>query len=126
MHVLQIIESAYRATFEEQDDTVVWFTRAIAAAGARVDVLLLGAAANYGAPNQDSSGLAIGTWSQRHAPAMQSELDKLLQAGARITVIQEDLVERGLDADTVLAGIEVLPRKALSTRFGQYERIWKW
>jgi len=34
MHMLQIVESAYRATLEEQDDLVLWMTHAMRSAGA--------------------------------------------------------------------------------------------
>ena len=36
MKTLQIIRTAYRATIEEQDDTVVWITRAMRGAGAEL------------------------------------------------------------------------------------------
>jgi sulfur relay (sulfurtransferase) DsrF/TusC family protein len=126
MRVLQMIEPAYRATLEEQDDTVLWFTRAIRAAGAHADVLLLGSAANYAVRDQEASGLAIGEWSQRHPPAIERELSRLLESGARVAAVHEDLAERGIAETSLIPGIEVLGRKALSQHLGAYDRVWKW
>jgi sulfur relay (sulfurtransferase) DsrF/TusC family protein len=126
MRVLQMIEPAYRATLEEQDDTVLWFTRAIRAAGANADVLLLGSAANYAVRGQQASGLAIGEWSQRHPPAIDVEIGRLLESGARVAAIHEDLKERGIAEASLIPGIEMLNRKALSQYLGAYDRVWKW
>jgi hypothetical protein len=126
MRVLQIIEPAYRATLEEQDDTVLWFTRAIRAAGAPADVLLCCTAVNYCVRGQDAEGFRVGGWAQRHPPAIEHEITKLIEGGARVAAIAEDLAERGIHTEAILPGIEVLSRKSLGGLCAQYDRLWKW
>ena len=126
MRVLQIIEPAWRATLEEQDDTVLWFTRAIRAAGARADVLLCGTAVGYAVRGQDANGFHLGGWSQLHPPAIEHEISKLLESGARVAALAEDLAERGILTEAMLPGIEILSRKSLGGLCDQYDRIWKW
>jgi sulfur relay (sulfurtransferase) DsrF/TusC family protein len=126
MRVLQIIEAAYRATLEEQDDTVLWFTRAMRGAGAAADVLLIGTAVSYAVRGQNSAGLSIGAWSQRHPPALEHEITQLLTSGARVSALTEDLEERGIAAGSMIGGVERRSRKELGSLFAQYDRIWKW
>jgi sulfur relay (sulfurtransferase) DsrF/TusC family protein len=126
MRALQIVEQAYRATLEEQDDTVLWFTRAIRAAGAAADVLLCGAAVNYAVSHQDAAGFRVGAWSQVHPPAVETDLAKLIEGGARVAVLAEDLAERGIATESLARGIERLSRRSLGGLFAQYDRVFKW
>lgn len=126
MRVLQIIEPAHRATLEEQDDTVLWFTRALRGAGAAADVLLVGSACGYAARGAQCPALAIGDWQQQHPPAIEHEIGKLLESGARVYALREDLAERGLGAQAISPGIAVRSRAELPGLLDEYDRVWKW
>ena len=60
MKVLSILSSGYRATLEEQDDTVLWISQALRRAGADVDLLLRSSSVNYVVEGQRVAPLGIG------------------------------------------------------------------
>jgi len=126
MKVLQIIPTAYRATIEEQDDTVVWITHAMAGAGAGLAVLLCGNAVNYLAEGQDASGVCIGAWRQTQPPRVASDVTGLMAKGVTIYCVAEDLEERGLRERVPLRGVRIVPRGQLAALFEEFDQAWRW
>jgi sulfur relay (sulfurtransferase) DsrF/TusC family protein len=124
--VLSIIETAYRATLEEQDDTVVWITHALKGANADIDVLLRGNAVNYAVRGQDASGLSFGEKRQTQPPRLDEDVAKLAQKGVKVFLVAEDLADRGLGRADLIGGIDTVSRSALPKLFGGYDQVWHW
>ncbi|MEW5851538.1 MAG: hypothetical protein AB2A00_22300 [Myxococcota bacterium] len=124
--VLQIIETAYRATLEEQDDPVVWITHAMKGAGADLHVLLRGAAVNYAVKGQDASGLSFGARQQTQPPRLDDDVAKLVGKGVEVFLVQEDVAERGLEGSDLISGIKPIPRASVPKLLGGYDQVWHW
>jgi sulfur relay (sulfurtransferase) DsrF/TusC family protein len=124
--VLQVVESAFRATIEEQDDTVVWLTHAMRGAGGQLGVLLRGNAVNTAVKGQDPSGLRIGDRLLSHRTDLADDLVKLVAKGVPVAVVSEDLAERGLTQADLVPGLEIVPRAAVPDLFEKFDRVWHW
>ncbi len=126
MRTLQIIDVAYRATLEEQDDPVLWITHAMRGAGADLSVLLTGNAVNYAVAAQDAAGLQIGGWRQAHPPRVATDLGDLLAKGVRVFAVAEDFDVRGISRNALVEGVDVIPRGQIAMLLEQFPRIWHW
>lgn len=126
MKALNVIATAYRATLEEQDDTVLWLTHAMKGAGAELDVLLQGNAVNYAAKAQDIVPLAFGERVQRHAPRLAEDVAGLIGKGVEIYIVAEDLAERGLADGDLIDGLKPVARGDLPALFDGYDQVWHW
>jgi intracellular sulfur oxidation DsrE/DsrF family protein len=126
MKALNIIECAYRATIEEQDDTIVWLNHAMKAAGADLSVLLRGNAVNYGVRGQDAAGLAFGGWRQTQPPRIADDIASLIAKGVTVYVLTEDLTQRGLEAGDLVPGLERVGRDGLPALFTAHDQVWHW
>jgi hypothetical protein len=126
MKALNIIESAYRATIEEQDDTIVWLTHTLKGAGADLDVLLRGNAVNYAALGQNAAGLAFGDWRQTQPPRIGDDISSLVAKGVAVYALTEDLAERGLGPGDIINGIERIEQANLPQLLAGYDQIWHW
>jgi len=124
---LNIVESAYRAVMEEQDDTILWLMAAMQGAGADHTVVLRGNAVNYAVAGQEAPGLSIGAWKQTQAPRMDHDvLDLIEKRGIPVFIIEEDLAKRGIKPGELILGVQLLSAKMLPQQMASYEIISHW
>lgn len=124
--ILNIVSSAWRATLEEQDDTIVWLTHAMRGADARVAVLLQENAVGYAARGQDASGLAFGARRQTQPPQLADDLAKLIAREVPVYYVGEDAAERGIGAAELIDGVEPVERAKLPRLFDEFEHVLRW
>ena len=124
--ILQVVQSAYRATIEEQDDTIVWLTHAMKGAGADVSVLLRGNAVNYLVKGQEPNGLRFGERVLTHKTDLGGDVGKLVAKGVAVSVVAEDLAERGIADADCLAGVQRIGRADVPALFAAHQQILHW
>lgn len=123
---LNIIESAYRATIEEQDDTVIWITHAMKGAGAELTVLLRGNAVNYTVIGQKAPQISFGEWQQTHPAQIDQDLVALMGKGVSVYVSEEDLAQRGISLSALISGVKTVNREGVLDLVENHDRIWHW
>lgn len=124
--ILQLVESAYRCTIEEQDDPALWLSNAMRGAGAELTVVLSGNAVNYAVKSQDAAGLAIGAWRQTQPPRLPDDLAKLMAQGVAVHLVEEDAAERGLERHELVPGLKPLSRAGLPQLMAAHDLVWRW
>ncbi len=126
MKALNIVETAYRATLEEQDDTIVWLTHAMKGAGADLSVLLRANAVNYAVQGQEVAPLSFGARTQANAPDIAGQVAGLIGKGVDVYIVQEDLADRGLSAVELIDGLTPVSRSDLPGLLDNYDQVWHW
>jgi sulfur relay (sulfurtransferase) DsrF/TusC family protein len=126
MKALQILQSGYRCTVEEQDDPVLWFIQVLKTAEGEVDIVLRGNAVNYAVVSQDASGLSFGTWKQTQPSKMDQDFQQAIDQGITVYAIAEDLAIRGIPESKLLTGIKQISRSEMANLFNNYDQVWTW
>lgn len=124
--ILCVVDSAYRGTLEEQDDTTLWFTAACKGAGADLSVLLTGNSVNYAVKDQKAQSLKFGRAGIPHPPKLDDDLKKLVEKGVPVFYIRDDVDERGIPGDSLIGEAEALSRTQLAKFVDQFDQIWHW
>lgn len=123
--ILSVVESAFRATIDEQDDAAVWFTSALRNGGADISVLLRANAVNYAVRGQSTADFAIGDRKLGYPPDISTDLERLIQKGATVYLVKEDCDERGISSGFI-PGVTTISRKDMPALLEKFDLIWHW
>ena len=125
MKILNIVESAYRATLEEQDDTILWLSAALKGAGARLAILLRANAVNY-IVHQECPALRIGSAGVNHPARPDQDIARLQEKGVRIYAVRDDAEERGIELKNIIPGIHFIRRSEIANLMEEHDHVWHW
>lgn len=124
--VLSIVSSAYRATVEEQDDTILWLNSMFKGADLDVSVLLRANCVNYAVRGQDASGLSIGNVPVGNPPKIDEDVSDLIAKGVPVYYLTDDADARGISADRLIDGVKGISMDEIPAMMDGFDQVWHW
>jgi intracellular sulfur oxidation DsrE/DsrF family protein len=125
--LLCVCDQGYRASVEEQDDTVVWMAHMLQKSdNTEVALLLRGSAVNYTHKGQKSVGVAFGDWEQTQPADFPRDLTRFLEDGGAIFVLEEDMASHGLERGDLIDGVTGIAKGSVAQLVSQYDLVSFW
>ncbi len=124
--VLSIVATAYRATVEEQDDTILWLNTMFKGAELDVTVLLRANSVNYAVRGQEAPELRFGNTAAARPPKLDEDVAGLIERGVPVYYLTEDLEARGISTDRLIDGVKGIGMGELPAMLDGFDQVWHW
>ena len=126
MSILHILETAFRGTIEEQDDTVIWTVHAMRKAGQEAAVVLQGNIVAHAVIGQNATGLQFGDSKQTNPVDLAGDMQKLIADGVPVYVVEADATDRGIGAADLVDGVQLIDRERVAALADEHDLVWHW
>ena len=126
VRTLSICEQGYRATVEEQDDTIIWLTHMLRTSEVNTGLLLRGTAVNYASTRQVPTAVSFGDWIQRHPADLARDLERFIDDRGRVYATAEDLRRYGVAEDQLVDGVDVVDWSGIVRLCVEHDLIFNW
>jgi sulfur relay (sulfurtransferase) DsrF/TusC family protein len=123
---LSICDQGYRATVEEQDDTIVWITHMLRKSETDTGLLLRGTAVNYGSRRQEPVAVEFGDWVQRHPANLARDLERFIADGGRVYASEDDLRRYGVAEGSLVDGVTPVDWAAMVELVADHDFVFHW
>ena len=125
--LLCICDQGYRASVEEQDDTVVWMAHMLQKQDDTSATLLLrGSAVNYANKAQRSVPVTFGEWTQKQPADFPRDLSRFVGDGGRVFALAEDLDSHGLSEGDLVEGVQILSGQGIAALVIEHDHVSFW
>ena len=125
--LLCICDQGYRASVEEQDDTVIWMAHMLQRdENTQVALLLRGSAVNYASRSQQSVGVTFGDWTQAHPADFPRDLGRFRNDGGRVFVLESDIARYGLESSDLVEGITPVASDKIAGLIAEHDLVSFW
>ena len=125
--LLCICDQGYRASVEEQDDTVIWMAHMLQREdNTTVSLVLRGSTVNYASHSQRSVGVTFGDWTQAHPADFPRDLARFREDGGRVFALASDLTRYGLTDTDLVEGVTLVEDAGVADLVAEHDFVSFW
>jgi sulfur relay (sulfurtransferase) DsrF/TusC family protein len=123
--ILSVLSHTEYGNLEDSD--IGLFASAFApVAGQGMSLLLRDDAVNYALRGQDGTGIKIAGTVVQPGFMIETDLQSVNQANVPVYAVREDLTERGIKLEDVIAGVKLVSTKEIGRLVDQADVVWNW